>query len=48
MGAGAVSGAGLGGGLYRSSGDNATIAHTNITGNIASTADNDISVAAPK
>jgi hypothetical protein len=40
------SGAGLGGGLFRSTGDNATIANTNITGNHASTADNDESVLA--
>jgi hypothetical protein len=46
-GANGVSGAGIGGGLDRLTGSDATISNTNITGNNASTADNDVSVLFP-
>ena len=46
-GANGVSGIGIGGGLVYLTGGIAMIANTNITGNRASTADNDVSVAPP-
>jgi hypothetical protein len=47
-GANGVSGAGIGGGLDRLTGGIAMIANTNITGNSASTADNDVSTTSPE
>jgi hypothetical protein len=46
VGVGAVAGTGIGGGLERIPGSSVTIANTNITGNSASTAGNDVSEAA--